>query len=301
MDIKCRIAAGAAMASSNPGSAVLAPGGVGRNIAENLARLGIATSLISIVGRDDPGRQLLAQTALAGVDLDRVIRSDAPTGLYAATLDRHGELIIAVAAMAILEQLTPERLQRYRRRIATADLVVADSNLPAAASDWLIDLAATRGVRLAIETVSVPKGGGLRGLLRKRRPLFALFCNRDEARALTSRYSTRAAARALHGMGVRHVGIGLGRWGMLVSSTEGGRTVAATVPAVPAPIVDVTGAGDAAVAGTLFGLLRGLPMSAAAQYGQAAAALTISCERSVNPRLSVRTIYRCIRNGRPSP
>ena len=104
--------------------------------------------LISIVGRDDPGRQLLAQTALAGVDLDRVIRSDAPTGLYAATLDRHGKLIIAVAAMAILEQLTPERLQRYRRRIATADLVVADSNLPSAALDWLIDLAATRGVRL---------------------------------------------------------------------------------------------------------------------------------------------------------
>lgn len=301
MDIKCRIGGRAAMASSNPGRAVLTPGGVARNIAENLARLGVASSLISVVGRDHLGGRLLAETVAAGVDVGAVMRVAGPTGLYAATLDARGELIVAVAAMESLERLTPQRLQRHRRRIAAADLVVADSNLPAATLDWLIDAAARHEVPLAIETVSVPKGGKLRPLLRARRPLFALFCNRDEARALTARTATRAAVRALHDMGVRHVCIGLGREGMLVSSADGGRTVGATVPALSARVVDVTGAGDAAVAGTLFGLLRGEPLPMAARYGQSAAALTLACERSVNPQLSRTAIARCIRSHRPSP
>jgi pseudouridine kinase len=297
-DIKVRIASRAAMASSNPGTATLTPGGVGRNIAENLARLGVGTSLISAVGRDRLGEQLLRETADAGVDIRGVMRAPGPTGLYAAALDRRGELIVAVAAMAILERLTPTWLQRHRQRITATDLVVADSNLPSATLDWLMDVAAKDDVRLAIEAVSVPKGGRLRRLLRRQRPLFALFCNRDEARTLTGRRAFGAAARALHALGVRNVGIGLGRRGMLVSSADGCRT---TVPAIPAAIVDVTGAGDAAVAGTLFGLLRGEPLPVAARYGQAAAALTVSCDRSVDPRLSVRAISRCIRSGRPSP
>jgi pseudouridine kinase len=298
MDIKARIAGRAAMASSNPGTAATTPGGVARNIAENLARLGVAASLISAVGRDRLGEQLIRETAGAGVDIRGVMRVAGATGLYAATLNAGGELIVGVAAMAVIERLTPRRLQRYRRRIAAADLVVADSNLPAATLDWLIDLAAEDDIRLAIETVSVPKGGKLRRLLRRQRPLFALFCNRDEARVLTGRRATRAAVRALHDMGARHVCIGLERRGMLVSNDDDGRT---TVPAIPAGIVDVTGAGDAAVAGTLFGLLRGEALPTAARYGQAAAALTVSCDRSVNPRLSLRAISRCIRNGRPSP
>jgi pseudouridine kinase len=280
---------------------VLAPGGVARNIAENLARLGVATHLISAVGRDRLGDELMAQTAAAGVDVSDAMRVRSPTGLYAATLDARGELIVGVAAMTILERLTPRRLQRHRRRIAAADLVVADSNLPAATLDWLIDVAAAHEVPLAIEAVSVPKGGKLRRLLPRRRPLFALFCNRDESRALTARTATAAAVRVLHGMGVRHVCIGLGPRGMLVSSADDGWTAATTVPAVPARAVDVTGAGDAAVAGTLFGLLRGAPLAMAARYGQAAAALTVACDRSVNPRLSMRAISRCIRSRAPSP
>jgi pseudouridine kinase len=297
MDVKCRIAGRTAAASSNPGVAVLAPGGVARNIAENLARMGAAASLISVVGRDDLGALLLRETARAGVDLGGTVRGRGPTGLYAATLDAGGELIVGVAAMDILEQLTPRRLQRRRRLVAAADMIVADSNLPGETLEWLIGFAARRGLRLAIEAVSVPKGSRLKRLLRPERPLFALFCNRAEAQALTGRAQIRGAAGRLHDLGVANVCIGLGRRGMFVSSAGGAR---ATVPAMPAEIVDVTGAGDAAVAGTLFGLLRGETLPGAARYGQAAAALTVACDRSVNPRLSAAAIARCIGKHGPS-
>jgi pseudouridine kinase len=286
IDIKCRIAGPTVMGSSNPGTTVLAPGGVARNIAHNLALLGVDAALISVVGRDAFGAQLLAATAAAGVETWGVLPAAGVTGSYSAALDARGQLILGVAAMAILERLTPRRLAAARARLAGADLLVADGNLPLATLDWLIGFASERGLRLALETVSVPKGGRLKRLLAAGRPLFALFCNQAEAAALTGRSGLRAAATRLHERGVRHVGIGLGRRGMFVSDGTRRRIVAA----LPARVFDVTGAGDAAVAGTLYGLLRGHDLAAAARHGQAAAALALACEQSVNPALSARTI-----------
>jgi len=291
IDIKCRIAGRTAMGSSNPGATVLAPGGVARNIAHNLALLGLGAALVSIVGRDAFGAQLLAATAAAGVDTQGVLHAAGATGSYSAVLDARGQLVLGVAAMGILERLTPRRLGAERARLAGADLIVADSNLPIDTLDWLIGFAAARGLRLALEAVSVPKGGRLKRLLAAGRPLFALFCNRAEAAALTGRSELRAAARRLHERGVRHVGIGLGRRGMLVSDGEERRVV----PALPAPVRDVTGTGDAAVAGTLYGLLRGHDLATAARFGQAAAALTLACEQSVNPKLTARAIRARLR------
>jgi len=297
MDIKCRIAGRTVMGSSNPGATMLAPGGVARNIAHNLALLDVDAALISVVGRDAFGEALLAATAAAGVDTEGMLRTAGSTGSYSAMLDARGQLVLGVAAMGILERLTPRRLAAERARLAGADLIVADSNLRIDTLGWLIDFAAERGSRLALETVSVPKGGRLKRLLGARRPLFALFCNRAEATALTGRSDLRTAARLLHAQGVRHVGIGLGRRGMFVSDGES-RCI---VPALPARVVDVTGAGDAAVAGTLYGLLRGKDLRTAAHYGQAAAALTLACDQSVNPALNERAILRCLRSHRPSP
>ncbi len=291
MDIKCRIAGRTVMGSSNPGATALSPGGVARNIAHNLAQLSIDAALVSVVGRDAFGEGLLATATAAGVDTGGVIRTVGTTGSYHAVLDAKGELILGAAAMGILERLTPRRLAAERARLAGADLIVADGNLPIDTLDWLMGFAAERGLRLALETVSVPKGGRLKRLLAAGRPLFALFCNRAEAAALTGSADLRAAAGRLHERGVRQLGIGLGRHGMFVSDGERRRIV----PALPARVVDVTGAGDAAVAGTLYGLLRGHDLAAAARYGQAAAALTLACDQSASPKLTARAIRARLR------
>src|SRR6185295_5414330 len=114
IDIKCRIAGPTVMGSSNPGAAALAPGGVARNIAHNLALLGVGAALVSVVGDDSFGARVIAATAAAGVDMRGVIRSAGATGSYHAILDAAGELILGVAAMGILERLTPRRLAAQR-------------------------------------------------------------------------------------------------------------------------------------------------------------------------------------------
>ena len=86
--------------------------------------------------------------------------------------------------------------------------------------------------------------------------------------------------------------INLGSKGMYVSAANEKR--GAVVPSRRAKIRDVTGAGDGAVAGTLFGLLRGFGLTRAADCGQATAALTVASEYSVSPKITARAILRSL-------
>lgn len=60
-------------ADSNPGKIKFTPGGVGRNIAHNLALLGKNAWLLSAVGGDFYGQSLLAQTNQSGVYVDKCL------------------------------------------------------------------------------------------------------------------------------------------------------------------------------------------------------------------------------------
>jgi pseudouridine kinase len=295
MDLKCRISGTAIPATSNPGDIAVMPGGVARNMAETLARLGLPTVLIAAIGRDHLGERLLAETRAAGVDMKFVLRGRFATGGYTAVLSREGELLIGVADMASTRRLTPAVLRRTQSQLRRARLIVADCNLPAATLEWLARLAGAVKIPLALETVSVPKVKRLRAILNRRRPIFALFTNRAEIAAISgiggeSRTGLASAARWLHDRAVQHVAISLGSKGMYVSSSDLSR--GAVVPGRRTNIADVTGGGDGAVAGTLFGLLRGFDLRRAAACGQAAAALTVASNRSVSPKISAQRILK---------
>jgi sugar/nucleoside kinase (ribokinase family) len=297
MDLKCRISGPEILATSNPGGIALTPGGVARNVAETLARLGLPTCLIAAIGKDALGEALMAETGAAGVGLNSVLRGQFATGSYAAVLTRRGELLIGVSAMDATQRLTPAVPKKHSPQLRRARLIMADCNLPMATLDWLVRFAAEARVPLALETVSVPKVKRLRSILQKRRPIFALFSNRAEIAAITGantggQRGLASAARWLHDRGVQHVALGLGAKGMFVSSADARRP--AIVPSRRRKVVDVTGGGDGAVAGTLFGLLRGFDLARAAVCGQAAAALTVASERSVSPHLSVRALLRAV-------
>lgn len=297
MDLKSRVAGPEIMATSNPGALAVMPGGVARNVAETLARLGVSTALFAAIGCDATGERLLAETRAAGVDMKGVLRGRFATGSYSAVLTRQGELLIGVADMAATQWLTPAALWRLRKQLSRARLIVADCNLPMPTLAWLVKFAAASGVPMALETVSVPKVKRLRGILQRRAPIFALFSNRAEIAEITgkkasNRQGLASSARWLHDRGVRHVAINLGSKGIYVSAAN--EKPDAVVPSRRAKILDVTGAGDGAVAGTLFGLLRGFDLRRAADCGQATAALTVASGRSVSPKITARAILKSV-------
>jgi pseudouridine kinase len=298
IDIKARSSAAAIPQTSNPGHTSTTPGGVARNIAENLARLGTATQLIVALGRDQYGERLLTETRNAGVLLDHVHRSTHPTGSYTAVLDTDGEMLLAVADMTATDDLHPEHLRPARDLILHAALLILDGNLPATTTEHLLDLAQAADVRVVLDPVSVPKATRLLPLLRPDHPIFAITPNRDELQALTAQDTTNddalpTAAAKLHEQGVQHVWIRLGAQGSLLSTQAPGPHQPQhlqQLPATPAEVQDVTGAGDAMLAAFAHALLAGHSPATAAQYGHAAAALTVQSPHTVRPDLTERLL-----------
>ncbi|HEY1179956.1 MAG TPA: carbohydrate kinase, partial [Phytomonospora sp.] len=282
MDVKARSARPVVSASSNPGTAAITPGGVGRNVAENLARLGTRTHLVSVVGGDTLGDQVLAATSAAGVHVEHIRRSPRPTGTYTAVLDADGELVVAVSDMTATDDIDTAHVAAARDLIANAELLVLDGNLPEATLAYALELAVAADVRAILEPVSVPKARARAHLVSAERPLFAITPNRDELATLTelpvgTDREVRAASDALHERGVRHVWTHLGERGSLLSGPGG----AVTVPAVPAEVVDVTGAGDAMLAAFMHEALRDVDLVEAARFGHVAAALTCGTHDTV--------------------
>ena len=272
VDIKARSAAAVVRATSNPGTVVRSAGGVGRNIAENLARLGSPVGLVSAVGADPDGDWLLAETAAAGVDVSAVTRTGPTTGTYAAVLDADGELVVAVSAMVAADTIDVGAAEPL---VAGAALLVLDGNLAPATADAALDLAAANGVRVVLEPVSVPKAARLAPLLRPDRPVFAVTPNRDELAAFGS-------VAALHDRGVEVVWVRDGAAGSVLSTPAG--VVELAAPA--ADVVDVTGAGDAMLAAFCHRLLADGDLAAAAADGHRAAALTVASPHTVVPDLA---------------
>lgn len=268
VDVKARTTAPLVAGTSNPGTVVRTPGGVGRNVAENLARLGSRVALVSTVGSDPDGDWLLQETAVAGVDITPVLRGGR-TGRYVAVLGADGELAVGVADMAATDALLPDVLDLDL--IRSADLVVVDGNLPAATVDAVLAL----GVRTVLDPVSVPKAERLAPFLD--RGLFAITPNQDELAALGS-------VAELHARGVEVVWVRRGAAGSLLSSSAGEALLEA--PAVSP--VDVTGAGDAMLAAFCHRLLAGASLADAAAYGHEAAALTVASPHTVRPDLGER-------------
>lgn len=295
LDLKCRLGGPTVMHTSNPGHVSSAPGGVARNVAENLARLGVPVHLIAAIGPDAAGERLLQDTARAGVQLEAVLRTQAPTGSYTAVLDAAGELVIAIADMGATEALTPDHLRVWSHLLLGASHLILDGNLPQETLEYALGAASGGGVPVTLEPVSVPKAARLAGLLDPARPVFCLTPNQAElevlaGQALGSDAGLKRAARTLHARGVRHVWVRLGARGSLLSSQEGAAPSQTFLPALPAQVQDVTGAGDAMLAGFIAALLAGASPLEAACQGHAAAALTVESPHTVHPNLSPAAI-----------
>jgi pseudouridine kinase len=297
MDIKAHSTEPAQLRTSNPGASITTPGGVGRNIAENLARLGSPTHLVAPVGRDGFGEQIVAMTRAAGVSVDYMLTGEEATGTYLAVMDATGELLVAVSNMAVTDAMTVRQLGPARDLITHADLLVVDGNIPTAPTAWLLDFAAAVGVPVVMDPVSVAKARHLKETLSPERPLLALTPNHDELCSIVdepvpnTRTGIARAARHLHDLGVRHVWVRRGTRGSILSSRADDRRVSvASLAAPPTHVVDVTGAGDAMSAAFVHALLRGDDAADAARFGQMAAALTVACPDTVRPDLSARLI-----------
>ncbi|NHZ97742.1 carbohydrate kinase [Massilia sp. CCM 8734] len=290
LDRKLRSIATLKMGTSNPARQDESFGGVARNIAENLARLSAPVALITAIGDDSSGKALLAHAEAAGIDTRATLHlTGVCSGTYTAVLDDHGEMLLALADMALYDAITPAFLDTRQPQRAVGALIVADLNLPRETLRALLDDAARGSVPLVLVAVSQPKMAHLPDDLRGLR---LLILNQGE---LETRIGARlvtdadflAACRAIQAQGAQDVIVTRGATGV-VYTTAGG---IAQLDAPPAQIVDVTGAGDAFAAAVCWSLFHGSDdMTLACRRGLQLSAMTLACEETVCPYLTAEVL-----------
>ncbi len=277
-----------ALQDSNPGRVVLSAGGVGRNIACNLARLGIETHLIAPLGTDAFADIVRADCARAGVDTDLCFTfPGTASSAYLFIADINGDMQLAVNDMDICLRMTPEALAARVDALNGMDAVVLDANLPEATIAWL---AGKLRPPLFADAVSAVKA---RRLLPALPRLYAIKPNALEAEALTGlpvhdRPSAEAAARRLVEMGVEGACITLGERGVCCANRHEARFMAGT----PVQMTNATGAGDAFTSAMVWATLHGMDLFHAARAGMAAAALAVESEETVNPGMTAEAVRR---------
>ena len=292
--------------TSNPGKINIGSGGVGRNIAHNLALLNVPVTLLSAVGDDGEGIRILEETGKAGVKIEQtIISGEHPTGIYLAILDEKGEMEVAVSDMQILEEITVEYLRSKAYLIKESKIVVVDTNIPEESIEYMVDLCNKVNVPLLIEPVSVEKAKKLRKVLEgsgKGRGsgkwiIDYITPSEDELESILGAeiddnqdIDVVKAAEELKCRGVKNVIVTLGKRGIYVSyggaggSSEGEQDEPGKgkfMAPYRGEVVDVTGAGDALVAGLVYGIYKGYSVEVAARFGLGAAALTISTKEVV--------------------
>ena len=271
---------------SNPGRVTFSPGGVGRNIAENLCRLGRKVYLITILGNDASAGVIREHCRNVGIDLSLSFTDPlGRTSTYLCVNEPNGDLHTAVSDMTICDQLTPEKLEPILPEINRGQFLIVDANVPEETIRWIAEKIE---IPMAADPVSTAKAPRLLPLLPR---LTFLKPNLQEAEILTGFNSMPAGsysrlADVLHGMGVARVYLSLGNSGVWVDDGKEG----ALIPCVPGPIVNTSGCGDAFVAAAADGCMRGMDTMACARRGLAAAAICAGDPAPVSPTLSAETI-----------
>lgn len=291
LDVKGRALSPLVLGTSNRGVIRNSLGGVGRNIAENLARLGVPTILLSAVGADKAGKRILDQVADSGIDPRHILVDAAGrTGSYVAVLDHQGGVSVSIDDMAILDRITPRYVNDRRRLFRDAAIVVVDANLSPATLKTVFRLARQYQVPVCADPTSKSLAPRLRLYLNQ---LHMVTPNQAEAAALIERDSVGgrdeaiAAAKQLVARGVEIAVVTLAEMGVCyATSNESGH-----VPALDIEIVDLTGAGDALSAAVILGLLEEMPMDEAIRLGVSAAALTLQSRETVCHDLSLEKLY----------
>lgn len=277
---------------SNPGTVMQTPGGVGRNIAENLARLNVPVRLLTLVGEDMNGDILLTQTKEAGVDVSAVGRvRDHATGVYLSVQDEHGEVVSAINQMSIYDKMDESYPESVLGTLEQASAIVVDTNISQMALSYV-----TRKLpkaRFFLDPVSSRKALRARDIIGS---FYAIKPNRMESEMLTGipitgPESLKDNAAWFLERGVKHVCISMGSEGTFVASDK----VMGRVTSTQVQVRNANGAGDAFMAALVRSSLDSEDTREWGVEGAAASIAAILSEETINQELSVEKIQEIIK------
>ncbi|HWQ57791.1 MAG TPA: ribokinase [Clostridia bacterium] len=250
----------------------IGPGGKGSNQAVAAHRAGADVTLITKVGNDAFGDAAKAFYEKEGMRTGCILSGSEPTGCALIMVDERTAQNAIVVVSGACGAITQEDVESCRSVVESADIVLLQLETNADALFRVIDIAAAAGAMIVLNPA--PAGRIPREYMKK---LDVVTPNETEAELITglpmkTAGDAPAAAAKLMEMGAKAALITLGENG--VYATDGAR--GEWIGRIEVKAVDTTGAGDAFNGAFAAALAEGMDLFAAAKYGNAAGALSVT-------------------------
>lgn len=270
MDVTARISSAIAFASDTPAEISVQPGGSAANTAAWMAASGHSATFVGCVGDDGFGRDVRDVLAAAGVDPRLSVSTVRPTGTCVVIVDDQHERTMFPDKGAN-DELDAGSVVALG--LVPGDHVHLSGYVLLNPRACLSGLRILQHARAAGATTSLDPASA--GPLRQQREAFLealplvdiVIANEDEAAVLTGAENALDAVVLLADM-VPTAVVKRGSLGAVARDASD----SVTQPALPAVVVDTTGAGDAFAAGFLGARLSGGALAAAVRAGQELAA-----------------------------
>jgi len=263
----------------NLGSIQFVHGGVGRNVAENLARMGVPTRFVSSVDAAGLGQEVLLRLRRTNTDTQYVVEAEREgMGMWLAVLDQAGDLAGSISQMPDLSAMEQMISQRGDEIVRASSHIMLELDLNANISRTVLKLAKEHGKPV----YGIP--GNLDVVMSHPELMSGLacfICNHVEAERLLGtpvhELDESGQRDAMLGYmrqsGLASLVVTLGAEGSLYAVAESGEF--GKQSAFPVNVQDTSGAGDAFFSGTAMGLMRGLALKDAVVCGTKVAGWTI--------------------------
>lgn len=274
-----------AQRDSIPGHIKISFGGVCRNIAENLARVGVNTQFISTLGDDENGKSILEHSRKLGYNMENSLFLEGEsTPTYLAILNHQGEMESAVVDMESLSKMDEEFVDGKHEVFENAEYTIVDSDNPILL-EYILKKYQGKS-KFILDPVSAKKAKKIRHLVKY---FHTIKPNRFETEALCgfkieSNDDLRKAGKFFIEQGVKNVFISLDADGIYYITSEGEEGTLACCE--PIDVKNVTGAGDSFVAGIGYGYMNNLNIKDTLKYSVAMSIITITHEETINPKMS---------------
>lgn len=269
-------------ADSNPGCVFTTFGGVGRNVAHNMALMGLPVKFITAFGDDIYAEKLIDSMQKLNIDISSSLFAHGhSTSAYIYINNTAGELELAIADMSLFDLIDVDFLSSKTDLINSSKGLFLDTNL----SEELLDYVTSQSkVPILCDPVSCTKAKKIIPFLGK---LHTICPNKAEAEVIsgikiTDDVSLRKAAENMISTGLKRVFITLGSEGVFCMDENDFYKL----PIIKGSIVNTSGAGDSFAAALMLSFDRSLSLYDSAQSGLSAASICCESEETINDRMS---------------
>lgn len=270
----------------NAGRVEFVHGGVGRNIAEDIANVELRPMYVSMTERTSIGDEVMAKLKRHKINTDYIVEAPDSIGQWLAVFNEKGDVAAAISKRPDLKPLIRLLKEKGDEIFRNCDSIAVEMDLDSEIVKMVLDYGEKYGKKVYGVVSNMVIASERRDLMRR---TDCFVCNSQEAGVFFVRDFSELSGEALadeiekniSNAGIRAMIVTDGANGSVYASAEGEKGYC---PAIPVEVMDTTGAGDAFFAGVAIALTYGKSLGEAAETGTRLASATITSSGNSCPR-----------------